>query len=83
MYGLDFHDSTLDVVNVWRGYSYIHVHAMIYYSFSLHVEVWVCFSSESEDEEESVEGSHHGGMAKRHKGEKDRTTVSTYYEKTT
>ena len=42
----------------------------------------MCFSSESEDEEESVEGSHHGGMAKRHKGEKDRTTVSTYYEKT-
>ena len=42
---------------------------MIYYSFSLHVEVWVCFSSESEDEEESVEGNH-GGMAKRHARER-------------
>ena len=48
--------------------------------FFLHVDVALVYiSSESEDEEGSVEGSHHGGMAKRHKGKRDEfigTTVS-------
>ena len=38
----------------------------------------MCVNSESENEE-SVEGSHHGDMAKRHKGEKDKFIGANNY----